>query len=207
MSLDRLDVYKQLPIPAWLQLTCVQCGYDLTGVPEHRCPECGLRFDMDAIVNPYMPLRPPEIAPTTRPVPEMGLTCYECDASLTGATADRCPECDEPFDLEEYIPDGPWPVLDVVCNDLEKHLIREQLRGDGIPCPPVDGHEEPAAALRSPSLTVRRDYYFDALRVIFKNGEKSSTPWTCPSCGQSVPGNFEICWRCQTPQPENGVSS
>ena len=24
---------------------CLQCGYDLRGLPEHVCPECGLRFD------------------------------------------------------------------------------------------------------------------------------------------------------------------
>lgn len=26
-------------------LHCPQCGYDLTGLPENRCPECGVPFD------------------------------------------------------------------------------------------------------------------------------------------------------------------
>lgn len=21
-------------------------------------------------------------------------------------------------------------------------------------------------------------------------------PWTCPTCGETNPGNFELCWRC-----------
>lgn len=26
---------------------CLECGYVLTGLPEHRCPECGRQFDLD----------------------------------------------------------------------------------------------------------------------------------------------------------------
>ena len=22
--------------------------------------------------------------------------------------------------------------------------------------------------------------------------------WRCPSCGETVPGNFDVCWNCQT---------
>jgi hypothetical protein len=23
--------------------------------------------------------------------------------------------------------------------------------------------------------------------------------WVCPRCGEAVPGNFELCWRCDDP--------
>jgi len=33
------------PIPAELNLRCTHCGYELTGLIERRCPECGEEFD------------------------------------------------------------------------------------------------------------------------------------------------------------------
>jgi predicted amidophosphoribosyltransferase len=39
-----------LPIPA-IALRCPTCAYDLTGLTEPRCPECGNRFDLDDIVG------------------------------------------------------------------------------------------------------------------------------------------------------------
>lgn len=35
-----------LPIPD-LGLQCRNCSYNLAGLPEHRCPECGRAFDLD----------------------------------------------------------------------------------------------------------------------------------------------------------------
>ncbi|MCP4589601.1 MAG: hypothetical protein GY842_02545, partial [bacterium] len=28
---------------------CPECGYNLYGIPEHRCPECGFGFDQSAV--------------------------------------------------------------------------------------------------------------------------------------------------------------
>jgi hypothetical protein len=35
-----------LPVPD-VGLLCMNCGYPLGGLPDHRCPECGRRFDID----------------------------------------------------------------------------------------------------------------------------------------------------------------
>ncbi len=31
-------------------LACLECGYDLHGIPEVRCPECGFHYDAKALV-------------------------------------------------------------------------------------------------------------------------------------------------------------
>lgn len=31
--------------PAAVELLCYRCDYPLTGLPQPRCPECGLSFD------------------------------------------------------------------------------------------------------------------------------------------------------------------
>lgn len=36
-----------LPVPD-LGLGCLHCGFKLAGLPEHRCPECGRAFDLNA---------------------------------------------------------------------------------------------------------------------------------------------------------------
>jgi predicted RNA-binding Zn-ribbon protein involved in translation (DUF1610 family) len=28
--------------------------------------------------------------------------------------------------------------------------------------------------------------------------DREALPWKCSQCGESVPGNFEICWKCRT---------
>ncbi len=42
---DMFDAHA-LPIPD-LGLRCLKCGYALAGLPEHRCPECGRRVNLD----------------------------------------------------------------------------------------------------------------------------------------------------------------
>lgn len=35
------------------RLRCWECNYDLTGLPEHRCPECGTKFDPEQLRRRY----------------------------------------------------------------------------------------------------------------------------------------------------------
>jgi hypothetical protein len=39
-------------------ILCPMCGYDLRGLPEARCPECGLRFQWDELRDPTKRLHP-----------------------------------------------------------------------------------------------------------------------------------------------------
>jgi hypothetical protein len=39
-------------------ILCPMCGYDLRGLPEPRCPECGLRFQWDELRDPTRRLHP-----------------------------------------------------------------------------------------------------------------------------------------------------
>jgi hypothetical protein len=29
----------------------------------------------------------------------------------------------------------------------------------------------------------------------------ATTPWHCGACGEENPGNFDVCWQCQSPRP------
>jgi predicted amidophosphoribosyltransferase len=198
-----LDAYRRLPIPEWLNASCPQCGYTLRGLPEHRCPECGLAFDIDDLIAPTTPLRPPDITPATRPVPELGLTCEHCDYPLRGLPGDRCPECGEPFDLAACIPSGEWVSLPAGANATEAQLIFHALRGEGIPCV-FQAVPDTLTALYGIGggnvLRVPRAYYLDALHLVRRREATESPPWRCPACGEEVPGTFELCWKCQTPR-------
>jgi hypothetical protein len=47
ISPENEDAERQpRPIPEEWGLRCVNCGYDLTGLVERRCPECGEPFDV-----------------------------------------------------------------------------------------------------------------------------------------------------------------
>jgi len=43
--------------------------------------------------------------------------------------------------------------------------------------------------------------YEEALALLSGRSSEASearTDWRCPACGESVPGNFETCWNCQS---------
>ncbi len=199
-----LEAYRALPIPMWLDLSCPKCAYPLRGLPEHRCPECGHEFNIDDLVRSGTPLRPPEITARTRPVPDLGFTCRKCDYPLKGLRGDRCPECGESFNLTDFIPPEPWGQIAGAATTTETLLIFSHLRSLGIPCT-LDDMSAPLGTRGADVilgdtrklLRVRRDYYLDALAAIIAATEPPDQPWTCPNCSEEVPGNFEVCWKCQ----------
>jgi Putative prokaryotic signal transducing protein len=62
-----------------------------------------------------------------------------------------------------------------------------------------------SGAIFFPSLCVTEDADYDeAIRILKSRQYKETTPvadWTCPSCSEKNPGNFELCWNCTTPRP------
>ena len=62
-----------------------------------------------------------------------------------------------------------------------------------------------ADPLRSPVLCVIDDADAERakelLRDVEKAGESSAPEWKCPKCGETVPGNFGTCWKCETQRP------
>ena len=202
-----LEAYRSLPIPHWLDINCPKCAYPLRGLPEHRCPECGHAFIIDDLVKPSTPLRPPEITAHTRPVPDLGLTCRKCDNPLKGLPGDCCRECGQPFNLTDFIPPEPWGEVSGRATSTETLLIFSHLRSLGIPCT-LDDMSAPLGTRGADVilgdtrklLRVRRDYYLDALAAITQATSQPGMPWICPHCREEVPGNFDICWKCQHPK-------
>jgi len=63
------------------EVPCPRCGYNLTMLREPRCPECGLRFRWQALLQ---------------------VRCPRCDEPLDDCDEARCPHCRLTLD---------WPVL------------------------------------------------------------------------------------------------
>lgn len=54
----------------------------------------------------------------------------------------------------------------------------------------------------SPEVCVLRERDFEPAREVVAEFERSlrapaESDWTCRSCGEDNPGNFELCWRCR----------
>jgi hypothetical protein len=62
-----------------------------------------------------------------------------------------------------------------------------------------------AGAMFFPRLCIVDDTaYHEALRVLKERQFKGSiepADWTCPTCSEKNPGNFELCWKCNAPRP------
>ncbi|CAN5661757.1 hypothetical protein BH11VER1_BH11VER1_36700 [soil metagenome] len=72
-----------------------------------------------------------------------------------------------------------------IRNEISNNLIT------GLPSP-----------LFAPALFVIEDAdYEKAMEIIAALQDATPSPasdWSCPKCGESVPGNFDTCWQCET---------
>jgi len=59
--------------------------------------------------------------------------------------------------------------------------------------------------LRQPSLCVTNDADAERARELLREfesvGKGDAADWKCPQCGETVPGNFGSCWKCETQRP------
>ncbi len=69
-------------------LICGPCGYDLRGLTEPRCPECGAPFE-EQLLN--------QMASPRRSTPKRR-HCHGCGCDLHGEVEPRCPKCGREFE-------------------------------------------------------------------------------------------------------------
>ncbi len=218
------------PIPD-IGLVCPVCDYSLTGLLDTRCPECGTRFSVGGLLEsqsafePSVPAGPgqpsdyykkrrePMYTGCERPLPDFGLICDACEASLGGAEDDRCPHCGERFDLEAIVPDNEWVDVADFGPRGSPQIARTILYMAEVPFVAdnagLDHLYGGVISVFSRRLRVPREFFFDALRAFAeaRAEEESDVPqradWICPECGEEVPGEFDLCWSCNTPYPDD----
>jgi len=89
-------------------------------------------------------------------------------------------------------------------------LLKELLEREGIAC--LIRNEQLFAALGEipflecfPELWVVDNEVWPRARMLLDNwlkSEEQGSPWTCPSCGETLEGQFGACWNCGTPKNE-----
>lgn len=221
-------VAQHRPIPD-LGLSCPSCGYSLTGLDGNRCPECGKLFFLAellediqdtgppaalsaAIGDPsdhHVARRRPSFTGNERPLPDFGLECRSCGMELAGATQDDCPSCGKRFDLRSFVPAGEWVCISQFIPDDLAPIVRPLLYDDQVPylteADTLENLYWPGPGRTR--ILVPREFFFDALHALttarsVAAHQKDEGDWVCPSCDESVPGNFAQCWNCQTWRPE-----
>jgi hypothetical protein len=220
------------PIPD-IGLTCPQCDYLLTGLMNQRCPECGTEFRVREMLEDTSPLG--TVAPSTlaeppdhhikkreptytgfeRPLPDFGLYCSDCDRPLAGANDDTCPHCQHPFDLLALMRGRDWVDISPYVPKEMRMLTNATLYGAQVPylidnagLRTAYGADLPFVSRR---LRVPREFFWDALAALASvSFDKATGPpgeWQCPTCGEAVPADFDICWNCNGRQPSDECSS
>jgi hypothetical protein len=208
MQSDAQPDIHQLPIPDW-NLNCPRCGYDLRQLPEHRCPECGERFDMSDLVRTWTRKREPRFGGDELPVPDFGFRCEHCGGELTGATQPICHHCGAPFDLPARRPRRAWFAITTgTCEPLPLPIVESLLATESVPFLSQDARSMfdiiLGTRILEMTLFVPCEFYFDACWLIRRAqrdaaasreaGEEAE--WTCPACGESVPAHFAVWWNC-----------
>jgi len=216
------------PVPA-LDLYCEECGYSLNGLPEHRCPECGAGFSVRELldastefsaawnvretdpIDHYLKKREPTFTGQERPLPDFGLFCEECGLSLAGAPADVCPDCQQPLRLPEVVSRGGWVNLTRFVAGPLQPVVKSILYQNGIPyllgSSGLSNIYTGIGPYVEERLLVPQEFFFDALYALADATQPASTEpaadWTCPECTESVPGGFDVCWKCGAFRPES----
>ena len=207
-KLARMEIdIEQLPIPDW-DLVCRKCGYPLKTLPQHRCPECGLKVVMSELVQPWTRLREPQFTGRELPLPDFSLVCGDCDAPLAGATEFRCPGCRAPFDPRDGAPTGEWyKIPPTLLGELPPRTVEMIFAEDFLPYVRRE-RRDLSRILGVDALAVVRfeipgEFYFDLLAALRRHELTAADPadpdWTCSNCQEPNPATFKICWNCQRP--------
>ena len=99
-----------------------------------------------------------------------------------------------------------------VQQGAELQMLRAILAEAGIEC--LIRNESLAVAMGEipvsecfPELWVLNDSDYDRAAAIIAEWRSSpdtveATPWVCPSCGETIEGQFGACWKCGSGAPD-----
>lgn len=90
----------------------------------------------------------------------------------------HCPKCDLRYDDSSKICRSCGAILDEVP-EPEVESPQATVDATPLPTPPSD-------------VPWRSD------AVDFERSRGKVDDWTCPTCGESLPGSFELCWKCES---------
>ena len=87
---------------------------------------------------------------------------------------------------------------------LEAHLVQQMLEAEFIPAAVFNENAHGAVGELPinevwPEVWVKDDHHRSEARSIIERYETASSSemcTTCAQCGESNPGNFELCWCC-----------
>lgn len=95
-------------------------------------------------------------------------------------------------------------VIYLAADPVEAEIVRNLLLAERIPCD-ISGSllwsgRGEIAADPYPRLVLRDDRDTPRARELLREYREGAAglPWTC-LCGESVPGNFAVCWSCGEP--------
>ncbi len=77
------------------------------------------------------------------------------------------------------------------------------LESAGIPCF-IRNYNDPYNSLTCTlCVTYDEDYEraLETLRLSHPEPPSNAPDWTCPKCGENVPGSFDVCWKCGAERP------
>ena len=139
-------------------------------------------------------------------------TCLHCNYPLDGIDSMSCPECGQQFDP------GDPSTFKRVLNDpvriarrpiTEANTAMLTLESEGIP---TAVHEESGGVighidLPQGSIWVNKSDESRARELLenIKDEPISTERWTCPSCGEVLEPQFEVCWNCGAAREEFGT--
>ena len=91
-----------------------------------------------------------------------------------------------------------------MAEQAQAGLLKELLEKEGIAC--LIKNEQLFAALGeipflecAPQLWIVDDDVWPRAKILLDNWLKTdvdSEPWSCPTCGEQLEGQFGACWRC-----------
>lgn len=97
----------------------------------------------------------------------------------------------------------------IASDPVNAEIVKDYLAGRGVPAQVRDqylwGGMGQLPANVYPTVWVDDGDDYNAARELIAAFEANATggrPWRCGRCGEDLPGQFDTCWRCGAPRPE-----